>query len=78
MTDEGEIKGSCLIIQWAKYLIRINEVSDQIKLKTARQYHGCNAFPTLTSHLAENTNIKLIDTKTVIYEPVLQRETLVV
>lgn len=53
MTDEGEIKGSCLIIQWAKYLIRINEVSDQIKLKTARQYHGCSAFPTLTSHLAE-------------------------
>lgn len=28
MTGEGEIKGSCLIIQLAKYLIRSNEVSD--------------------------------------------------
>lgn len=34
-----------------------------IKLKTARHYGGCNAFPTLTSHLAENTNVKLSDTK---------------
>ena len=78
MTGEGEIKGSCLIIQLAKYLIRSNEVSDQIKLKTARHYGGYNAFPALTSHLAENTNVKLSDKKTVIYEPVLQRETLVV
>ena len=78
MTGEGEIKGSCLIIQLAKYLIRSNEVSDQIKLKTARHYQGCSAFPVLTSHLAENMDIKLSDTKAVIYEPVLQKETLVV
>lgn len=34
-----------------------------IKLKTARHYGGCSAFPALTSHLAENTNVKLSDTK---------------